>query len=221
MPSVPALVSRSRPPSEPTPLFEHLLDWLIENAPLYIMIRQWSGDPRGGLASYLASGGALEAIGYDIITGGRDLVRDTVTYVLRPWIEALIAGPAYACWIDSNPNTGAWYPVVGAAQLRALIPADHLLSVTTLEPLLRAIHAGVIDFNGKRHRVRVQIYHPETVDEAIGLLLDQGERLGSGGLSQTEFCQRVVDLCGVARGSSGFGDSTILHKAYELQGNRG
>jgi hypothetical protein len=110
---------------------------------------------------------------------------------------------------------------VGAAQLRALIPPDHLLSVGTPDPLLRSIHAGVLDFGGERHRVVVHTYRPSALDEAIELLLAQGVRLGLGGLSQTEFCQRVFDRCGVERGCSGFSDSAILHKAYELQRNRG
>lgn len=89
-----------------------------DNAPLYILMRQWSDDPRAGLAAYLESGGALEAVGYRVMTG-RDLVRDTATYVLlRPWIETLALGPARACWIDRDPTTGAARPV-GVTQLRA------------------------------------------------------------------------------------------------------
>ena len=186
MPSVPAPVSGSPPPSEPTALFEHLLAWMIEKAPhYYISSRQWGDDPRGDLASYLRSGGALEAIGYREHTG-RDLVRDTTTYVLCPWIESLIAGPERVCWLSRDPTPGSPRPVA-AAQLRDLNPADHLLSIGTLEPLLRDIHAGVLDFGGERYRVVVQLYRAENLDEAIELVLDQGVPLGAAAYRRRSF----------------------------------
>jgi hypothetical protein len=135
--------------------------------------------------------------------------------VLRPWIETLIAGPACACWLDSHAKTGSWLFRWRGTITRA-DPARPFALGRYARPAAAEHPRGRPRFwRGEAPRCGP---HPR---EAIEPLLAQGVRLGVGGLSQTEFCQRVVDRCGVERGCSGFSDSAILHKAYDLQRNRG
>jgi hypothetical protein len=140
-------------------LSEHLFLWLTRNAPRYLdELRESFGatTAKEVLAYYLRTGdaGVWLGIAYRDRTG-RYLPAET-RHVLRGWVSEFCDGPDETRWIDRYPGS-QWQPVT-AAQLRRILPEEHLEGVElahALRPLLQAIHAGVLDFGGERHAVRV------------------------------------------------------------------
>jgi hypothetical protein len=138
---------------------EHLFLWLARNGPAFLddLRESWGAKTaKAVLFEYLQTGdrGCFMGVVY------RDRTRRTLAVDfadhLRRWVKTLTHDPDKVCWMGRDPSEG-WRPVM-AEQLCSILPSDHLGEAELMrafEALLPAIYAGVFDFGGERHRVRV------------------------------------------------------------------